>query len=427
MLSRRNFLATIAAPLAQGQKRPLNFLIVLADDLGASTVGCYGNRTMRTPNLDRMAAQGVRFETCYATPLCSPTRVSFMTGRYPQRTGWYNFIGRVTTRKERIEADEITFGDVVKTRGYKTGLSGKWQLGLITKHPTMIHDNGFDDYFSWAWNQGGLPEGSPNHDPRQRYWHPAIIENGKYVPTKPKDYGPDLFSDWTLNFMKRHRNEPFLAYHSMVLIHEPWEATPDSNGKGGLEPCVAYMDKEMGKLLRGLDDLGLRDNTVVLFMGDNGTGQDGKGSVTERGVRVPMIVSGPGIRKGHVSRELIDCSDVLPTIAELAGAPLPSVPIDGHSFAWELQGKRGKPREWIFSYLAYERMLRDKRWLLEGDGKFYDCGESRDGSGYRDVSKSTDPEVAAARSRFAAILEKLPAPPPEAGEPTPARKKKKAG
>jgi arylsulfatase A len=211
----------------------------------------------------------------------------------------------------------------------------------------------------------------------------------------------------------------------MVLVHEPWEPTPDSNGKGGLLPCVEYLDKEIGKLLRGLDDLGLRDNTVVLFMGDNGTGQDGKGTVTERGVRVPMIVSGPGIRKGYVSRELIDCSDVLPTIAELAGARLPNVPIDGRSFAWELQGKRGQPREWIFSYLAYERMLRDRRWLLEGNGKFYDCGESRDGTGYRDVTVSTGPEVVAARRRFAGILEKLPAPPPEPGEQRPVVSKSK--
>jgi arylsulfatase A len=162
-----------------------------------------------------------------------------------------------------------------------------------------------------------------------------------------------------------------------------------------------------------------------LFTGDNGSGNDGKGNVEEAGVRVPFIARGPGIRTGHVSRELIDFSDVLPTIAALTGAKPPAGPLDGMSFAHILQGKPGRSREWIFSYLAYERMLRDKRWLLEGDGKFFDCGESRDKAGYKDVTASKDPEVVAARARFQKILEKLPAPPPEA-EGQPARRPRKA-
>ncbi|MBI3679343.1 MAG: sulfatase-like hydrolase/transferase, partial [Acidobacteria bacterium] len=130
---RRHLLTAALTPLAQA--RPPNILFILADDLGAKEIGCYGHRVNRTPNIDRLAAGGVRFETCYATPLCSPSRVELMTGRYGFRTGFANFIGRVTTRKERLQEDELTFGDVLKERGYRTGLSGKWQLGLVSQHP----------------------------------------------------------------------------------------------------------------------------------------------------------------------------------------------------------------------------------------------------------------------------------------------------
>lgn len=419
MLTRRAMLGTVAGamPALSQANRPPNILFILADDLGADAIGPYGNTQHRTPHLDRMAKESVRFETCYATPLCSPSRVELMTGRYGFRTGFTNFIGRVTTKVDRVSADEITFADVLKQRGYRTGLSGKWQLGLIQDHPTMIHDNGFDEYFSWAWKEGGLPKGAPyDGDPHNRYWHPAIIENGKYVPVTKDQYGPDLYSDWIVRFMEKNRARPFLAYYPMCLVHEPWEPTPDLEQKGkrtagGLKNNVEYMDHVVGKLFAALDRLGLRENTIVFFTGDNGTGKDGKGTVSERGVRVPMMVSGPGLQRGVVSRDLIDFSDVMPTLAELAGAGLPKgVTVDGRSFAPQLRGEKGNPREWVFSYLAYERMLRDKRWLLEGDGKFYDCGESRDGSKYKEVTGSSDPVVKQARARFEKTLASLPAP-----------------
>lgn len=416
-MTRRAFLSSMA--LSAAQKRPPNVLFILADDLGASAVGCYGNTLHRTPHVDAMAARGVRFETCYATPLCSPTRVLLMTGRYGFRTGFTNFIGRVTTRVERLSADEYTFADMFKAAGYATGLAGKWQLGLASQHPTMIRDSGFDEYFAWAWKEGGLPkEAKFDGSERQRYWHPAIVSNGKHVPTKPSDYGPHLYSDWIIDFMRRHRERPFFAYYPMALVHEPWEPTPDlskpgAKTKGGLKNNVEYMDYIVGKLFRALEELRLADNTIVFFCGDNGTGKDGKGTVTEAGVRVPMIVAGPGVLKGKVSRDLVSLVDVVPTLAEWTGAAYKGPGLDGVSFAPQLRGERGQPREWLFSYLGYERMLRDRRWLLEGDGKFFDCGESRDGMGYKEVTSSTDPEVLQAKAHFARILEKLPAPPAE--------------
>jgi len=416
---------------AAGKGRGRNFVVVMADDLGAKELGCYGNKKHRTPNLDRLAEAGVRFRTCWATPLCSPTRVEILTGRYGFRTGWTNFLGRVTTRKDHLDPDEVTFGDVLKGAGYATALAGKWQLGFITRQPRMIFEHGFDEHCTWAWRE--LPKSAKfPGSPRQRYWHPAVLVNGKHHPTREDQYGPDVYCDWLIDFMRRHKEERFLAYYPMCLVHKPWDPTPDvtrpgKKTKGGLKANVEYMDVLVGRIVTALEEMGLRKNTVVFFTGDNGTQGSGKGKVTELGVRVPMIVNGPGLVKGgQVRDELIDLSDVLPTLAELAGAALPEgVAIDGRSFAPFLTGGRGPEREWIFSYLAYKRMLRDKRWLLEGDGRFYDCGTSRDGSGYREVTASTEAEVVAARKRFAKVLAALPAPAKEKGEGKGKAKKKK--
>jgi arylsulfatase A len=240
------------------------------------------------------------------------------------------------------------------------------------------------------------------------------------LPTGPGDYGPDIYTNFVCNFIQEHRHEPFLFYYPMALIHPPLEATPDLNRpghvteSGQLRPNVEYMDHLVGRICRTIDQSGLRDNTYVFFTGDNGTAGAGKGDVNESGARVPLIVRGPGIRPGAVSDELVDLTDILPTLAELAGAALPQDRvIDGVSMVPVLLDRPGPQREWIFSYLNDRRMLRDKRWLRDGDGQFFDCGESRDGSGYRNVTDSNDPKVQQARARFARILKDLPGPVPD--------------
>lgn len=416
-MNRRHFLQLSAAPLlAQRGNKPLNFVVILADDTGANAFSCYGATEYRTPNVDALAASGVRFETCYATPLCSPSRVELMTGRYAFRTGWYNLIGRPFTPGDRLDPNEITFADVLKTKGYRTALAGKWQLGDIEKHPSMIHDSGFDEYQAWAWPL------------RQRYWNPDIIENGKRVPTTLKDYGPDMQADWIDAFIKRNKQRPFLLYHTNVLAHAPFDPTPDPRNPGQRKPgslksSVEYLDHLMGRLVKTLEANGLRENTVILFTGDNGTVGDGKAQTTELGVRVPFVASCPGlIPKGKVIQDLIDFSDVMPTLAELAGAELPkNVELDGRSFAPQLLGKKGNPRRWIFSYLQNRRVLRDNRWLLEGDGKFYDVSGGR----RKDVTVSTDADVLAARKRFDSILANLPAPKGEAEPREPRRRQRR--
>ncbi len=405
-MNRREFLGAAGMFAAQRPAVPLNVIVILADDLGAKELGCYGHAQHRTPNLDALARGGVRFETCYATPLCSPSRVELLSGRYAFRTGWYNFIGRATTRKERLEADLFTIADLAHTRGYRTAMAGKWQLGDIDKHPTMIADSGFDEYHAWDWPR------------RARYWDPLMVINGRKQDAAKGKYGPDLHNEWLVDFMRRQNGKPFFAYYPTTLTHEPWDPTP-RDPKGGFAANLEYLDAVIGRLMKALDETGLRRNTAVLFFGDNGTGKSGKGTTTELGVRVPAIANCPGLFPGgRVLRDLIDFSDILPTVADLTGAQLPrDITFDGRSFAPQLRGEKGNPREWIFSYLAYDRILRDKRWLREGDGRFFDCGESRDGAGYKDVTRSTDPEAVAARKRFDAILAGLPGPPVDPSGP----------
>ncbi|MBI4579892.1 MAG: sulfatase-like hydrolase/transferase, partial [Planctomycetes bacterium] len=337
--------------------RPPNVLLVMADDLGAKELGCYGHSRHRTPNLDRLAAGGVRFETCWATPLCSPSRVEIMTGRYGFHTGWYNFIGRVAA-PTYLGAEIYTFGDLLKSRGYATGLAGKWQLNYIQQQPRMILDSGFDAYCVWAWEQ--LPADAKfEGTPRQRYWHPAVIQDGKHLPTTPEQYGPDVYSGWVIDFMRKNKDRPFFAYYPACLTHSPWDPTPapehpGQKTEGGFQANLEYLDHVMGRLIQALDDLGLRKNTIVLFTGDNGTGKSGKGTVTELGVRVPLIANCPGrVKSGVVSRELVDFSDFFPTLAEWTGATIPKdLPIDGQSFACILRGGEKPGRDWIFSYLG---------------------------------------------------------------------------
>ena len=423
----------LVAPASAASGRPLNFIVIMADDLGAKELGCYGNKKHLTPNLDRLARTGMQFKTCYATPICHPTRFEIMTGKYGHNNGVFHFPGRRGGPKAGSPEDDIarkvTFAQVLKPHGYATAHSGKWQL--TGKIPTLINECGFDEYCMWAYKHN-LPEGvrhtggweGKKGGKTSRYWHPSIVKNSKYVPTGPDDYGPDMFTDFIIDFVKRHKDKPFFVYYPMALTHGPFYATPDTvksekekfkNLRTNFKANVEYMDKLVGRIVRALDSMGLRENTVVFFTGDNGTGGDGKGQYTELGARVPMIANCPGVVKpSKPSDELVDLSDILPTLTDFAGAKPPSG-IDGRSFAPLLRDEKGPTREWIYSYLADRQILRTKRWLLEDNGpghpgRFFDCSDSRDGTGYRDVTNSTNPEVQAAKKRFKEILADKPLP-----------------
>lgn len=429
-------LGIAGTPLQAADARRPNVILVLADDLGAAELGCYGSTEHRTPNLDRMAEQGLRLDTFYATPLCTPTRVCLMTGQYGFRNGYLGmhnqaFIPAQDSPQRAID-NHFTIGDLMKSAGYATAMAGKWQLsGEI---PTLVHDCGFDEYCMWAYTHN-LPEGvehTGRHEDKRgtkpaRFWHPCIVQNSKYVPTKADDYGPDLFVDFILDFARRHKDERFFIYHTSVLTHAPFEETPDPDRPGQRLPGnfktnLEYLDRLMGRLRLGVEQLGLAENTVIIFVGDNGTGGRGKSQVSEMGARVPFIVWGPGLVKptGHAARALGDLTDIMPTLAELAGARLPGDKVfDGKSMLPLMRGETAKHRDWIYSYLDDGRVLRSDRWLLEipragRAERFFDCGESRDGRGYKQISTADEPEAQAARRQFAAILAKMPQPEPRA-------------
>lgn len=363
-VSSHSFLANTAV------EKP-NIVLIMADDLGYEVLGCYGGTSYKTPNLDKLAEDGIRFDHCYSTPKCVPSRVNIMTGRYGFRTG---------QKWGYIPPEEITFGQVLKSAGYTTALSGKWQLCLLKDNPNHVKDKGFDENCCWAWHEG------------PRYWNPLLWQNGKIREGIEDRYGPEVFTDFLTDFITRNKNKPFLAYYPMVLPHfaKTGGKYVEPKGPNGRYQTYAEMvskvDEMVGRVVETLDRLKLREKTLILFTGDNGTPQKvtskidnrsikgGKGSLKDSGTHVPLIANWPGKAKaGTVCDDLIDFSDFMPTLAELAGAELPKeVTIDGRSFAPQLQGKKGNPRDWIYTEWKGKAWIRTKQWKLYSDGRLYD-------------------------------------------------------
>lgn len=428
---------SIAASAVGGPAQP-NVIVILADDLGAHELGVYGHPTHQTPHLDELARGGIYFDTAYATPVCHPSRHALMTGQYPHHNGVFHFPNRAGGPPVENEGDDniaahLTFGRLFQQAGYATAMAGKWQLS--GELPGLVRETGFDEYAIWAYDHN-LPAGQkhtggrePHSGRTSRYWHPSIVQNGDYRPTTIDDYGPDLFADFLIDFSNRSRTgekKPFFLYYSMALTHEPYYPTPDSlsspadkftRSEANWRANVEYMDKLIGRIVTALEASGQRENTLIVFMGDNGTARHGKGATTELGARVPLIINGPGLVQAQGrSPELADITDILPTICEVAGIPLPpGHPIDGISLAPYLRGETHSLREWIYSPLGGRRTVRTKRWLLENNtpwrfGQLYDCGDSRDGTGYRDVTNDTSTAVQNARRQLREIMASLPVP-----------------
>jgi arylsulfatase A-like enzyme len=380
--------------IAQGRRAP-NIVLILADDLGYECLGCNGATEYKTPNLDRFAKSGTRFVNAHSTPLCTPTRVQLMTGKY-------NF--RNYTEFGSLKPGEFTFAHLLQQAGYKTGIAGKWQLA------GAIEGTGYKGV-------GSLPEaaGFPEHCLWQvkargsRYWDPTLQVDGKLQPIRKGQYGPDIFAAYAENFFEKHRKEPFFFYYAMALTHDPFVPTPDSKDVQAdardkaaakwFPEMVAYMDKVVGRLLERLESLGLARDTIVIFTGDNGTStaittqtvngpvRGGKGGTKQNGTHVPLIARWTGTTPpGRVCEDLIDFTDFFPTFAEAAGKPMPSEhPKDGQSFLPQIRGGKGKPREWIFCDYAPRwgkftdaRWAMDKRWKLYGDGRLYDVASDPD-------------------------------------------------
>ncbi|MCA8953901.1 MAG: sulfatase-like hydrolase/transferase [Planctomycetes bacterium] len=403
-----------------------NVLVILVDDLGAEALGCYGGTSYATPNVDRLAARGMRFTRAHTTPLCTPTRVRMLTGRSAPRSYVAFSI---------LSPEERTFANELRDAGWATAVAGKWQL-LGAEHygeqaGTGQHprDAGFDAWCLWQVEKLGA-----------RYDDPQLDRDGELV-TLPGRYGPDVACDYLIDFVRAHAGERFLAYYPMILTHDPFEPTPASADRDAAGPVlfadmVAYMDALVGRLLATLDELRIAEETLVVFATDNGSPRaitstanghavaGGKGLTTDAGTHVPLIVVWPGVvAAGSTCDGLVDLMDVGPTLIEACGVAPPSDrAIDGKSLWPQLRGRDAPRRDLLTFYFdprpgapkrPPQRWALGPRYKLYGDGRLYDVlvdPLEQTPLDPRALDADPDGEVATEIVRLRAALAAMPAP-----------------
>lgn len=369
-----------------------NIVLIMADDLGFETMGSYGGESYSTPNLDRLAANGTRFEHCYAQPICTPSRVQIMTGQYNVRN--YERFGL-------LPRSETTFAHQLKKQGYATAIAGKWQLGSEKDAPQHF---GFDEALLWQHIDGGRKKIDGKRIDK-RYENPILQRNGETIEYNNGEFAPDLMIDFISDFIEQNKDQPFLIYYPMILTHCPFVPTPHSaewnptsigspkykGDKRYFGDMVEYVDYLVAQIERALEQHGLLENTYLIFTSDNGTdtpivsqlnGQafsGRKGSLSDGGTRVPLIISRPGTVPSTVSNDLIDFSDFLPTLCEIAGSNTEQLTLDGHSFLPQAHGQKGTPRDYVYCW--YNRGMtpgktritaRNQRYKIYASGEFYD-------------------------------------------------------
>jgi arylsulfatase A len=400
-------IALLISPFAmlQAADKP-NIIYILADDLGIGNVSCYGSDKYKTNNIDKLASGGTRFTQAFTAALCGPSRALIMTGRYAFRNGSTNQDACM-----KMPIAELRLAQTFKAAGYATSAIGKW--GQLPGEP---NEAGFDDYLrfngsGFYWNKNKSKGG-------------AYRANGKELKLGEKEYMPDLMHNQAVSFIKKNQTKPFFLYYSMVHVHGDIQPTPDSaaDSKDLYSDNILYMDKLVGKLVAELDTLKLRENTLIIFMGDNGTakGQDKlstiggrnvsgvKGTMLECGGLVPMIANWPGkTPAGKVSANLVDSTDFLPTFADLIGTKLPEkVIFDGNSLAPQLRGEEGKKRQFVYNQLASMWYVRNAGWKLNQLGELYDMS----GAPFTEklvTVDNQDTNAKAARTTLASALAQL--------------------
>ena len=380
-------LTTLAALLlgaftAQANDRP-NIILIMADDMGYEALSSNGSESCKSPNLDKLAAKGVRFTNCFSNPICTPSRVKLMTGQYNVRNyvkfGW-------------LDREQTTFAHQLKAAGYATAIAGKWQLGRDKDSPQHF---GFEQSCLWQHTRSGRSnEDGKNID--RRFVNPQLEFNGVEKDFTNGEYGPQVCTDFICDFIDKNKKKPFLVYYPMILTHCPFDPTPDSTDwdpkrlgsttyKGDrndpqrhFRDMVAYADKAVGQIVSQLEKSGVRDNTLIIFTGDNGTDTPivtpwngkkvvgGKGTMSDTGTRVPLIVNWPaGIRKaGRVVDDLVEFTDVFPTICEVTTAKLPkNHPGDGASIVPVLRNQAGaRKKDWVYIWYRKQVMVRNKQY-----------------------------------------------------------------
>ena len=407
--SRRDFLkgvgiaaAAVAMPRflgnvrADGEKRKPNVVIIFTDDQGYADVGCFGAKGFETPNLDRMAGEGIRFTSFYvAQAVCGASRAALLTGCYPNRIGLLGAPDHGA--KHGIHADEVTVAELLKPHGYATAIYGKWHLG---HHPQFLPTrHGFDEYF-------GLPYSNdmwPNHPERPGAYPPLpLIEGEKVI-----EFNPDQsklttwYTERAVRFIEKNKDHPFFLYVPHSMPHVPLFVSEKFKGKskqGMYGDVIMEIDWSVGQILSALKRLGLDEQTLVIFTTDNGPWlsygdhagsvgplREGKGTTWEGGVRVPCIMRWPGkILTDSVCGDPAMTIDILPTIARLVGAELPKHEIDGKDI-WPLmsaQADAKSPHEALYFYWGNElEAVRSGRWKLHFPHAYRTLEGGRGGSG----------------------------------------------
>jgi len=386
----------LAAGFAQAAKP--NFIIIFADDQGYGDLSCFGSKTIKTPNIDRLAREGRKFTSfMVASPVCTPSRAALLTACYPKRVGMHQHVLFPSSTKG-LNPEEHTIADHLKSQGYATACFGKWHLG---HHPEVLPtSNGFDTYYGIPYSNDmnhpdnkGKPKGGPDgmdilwKDPESTLtkWKTPLFEDEKIVEL-PVDQRTVTrrYTQKAIDFVKAHRDGPFFVYlpHSMphIPLYVP-DDVRDPDPKNAYINTIEHIDAEVGRLLDALDDQKLTENTYVIYTTDNGPWltfkhhggsagplREGKGTTFEGGQRVPCLMRGPGIPAGTVCDELTGTIDVLPTIAAITGTPLPAgKKIDGLDVSGLWTGKAKKsPRDEFMHYTSRGDLegIRRGNWKL---------------------------------------------------------------
>lgn len=391
MLTRRLFLSSAAAA-AQSRSRVPNFVLITCDDMGYADIEPYRAEVNYTPNLARMAREGLKFTSWYSAPVCSPSRAALMTGCYPKRVGlsfgsWHAVL--MPGDWHGLNPSEITVADLLKQRGYVTACIGKWHLG---DQPEFLPTKqGFHSYYGLPYSNDMRPAQKPG--PAQEYPHPPLplLRNDKLVrEVTDQDF---LTADYTreaVEFIKKNATRPFFLYLPHSMVHGPLAAGAAWRGKTGKDlyhDSVAEIDWSVGEILKVVPP-----NTLVVFLSDNGGTvravntplRGNKGSTWEGGLRVPALAWWPGkIKPGRVNHDIVSNMDILPTFAALAGGDVPrDRKIDGRDLSSVLDGP-GKSGHDTFYYYHANKLLavRHDKWKLHTNGELYDLeadiGESR--------------------------------------------------
>lgn len=445
MLTRRRFLAASSLAMAQPSGTPLNFVLILVDDFGATDLSCYGSRFYRTPHIDKLASEGMRFTQAYsACTVCSPSRAAILTGKYPARlhiTDWiagHNYPWaklKPPAWTQHLPLEERTLAEALKPLGYATASIGKWHLTPPDGNPAFLPDKqGFDV------NKAGTFRGQP-----PSYFSPYRIETLEDGPAG--EYLTDREQAEASRFIRQHRDKPFFLYLPHHTVHTPLQAPPSLIEKYKAvadekapqhNPTYAAMieslDDNIGKLMQTLEETGVADHTVVILTGDNGGFlpsthtnlgmRAGKGSAYEGGVRVPLLIRWPGvIRGGSVSNVPVIGCDFYPTLLEMAGAkPAAGQIVDGQSLVPLLRGRSGLKRDALFWHYPHYHpggakpysAIRQGHWKLivfQEDDKVELYNLRSDPEEKRDLAASTPAKANALRSRLNAWLKETGAQP----------------